>query len=261
MILGIGVVQVALALAVVAFGGLVKGTAGFGYAVAGTGLLAVVLSPGNAVVVMILPVLAGNLALLGELDRSAFRSCLARFWPYLAAAVVGTLAGMAVLERVPTAVVALGLGLFVGAYVLLKQGYATLPGEARLRDRCFREGLPTKAGLGLASGVVFGATNIGVQVVAYLDALDLDRSTFVGVLSMMLVGISAVRVAAAWQLGLYGGTDLLALSAVATVPGLAGITAGRRLRARVPDRGVETAVLVLLAVVAVRLLSAGLGGP
>lgn len=260
MILGLPTAHVAVLFAIVAFGGLVKGTAGFGYAVAGTGLLATILSPGNAVVVMILPVLAGNLALLRELDRDAFRSCLARFWPYLAAAVPGTLAGMALLERVPTAVVALGLGLFVAAYVLLKQGYETLPGEAWLRDRCFREGTVTNAGLGLVSGVVFGASNIGVQVVAYLDALDLDRSTFVGVLSMVLVGISTVRVAAAWQLGLYGGTDLLVVSAVAVVPGLTGIAAGRRLRVRVPAAWVEGTVLGLLGVVAVRLIWSGFVG-
>lgn len=260
MIFGLDTTVVVAVLAIVAFGGVVKGTAGFGFAVAATGLLATVLSPDSAVVVMILPVLAANLALVAELDRGAFRSCVARFWPYLIAAVVGTLAGMAVLDRVPTAAVALGLGLFVAAYVLLKQDYATLPGEAWLRDRCFREGLATKTGLGLASGIVFGASNIGVQVVAYLDAIDLDRRTFVGVLSMVLVGISAVRVAAAWRLGLYGGTDLLALSAVAVGPGLVGSAAGRWVRERVPASWVEAAVLWLLAVVAIRLTVAGVGG-
>jgi len=260
---GLSPALAALALGVVAFGGLVKGTAGFGYAVAGTALLATLLSPDAAVVLMILPVMAGNVALLRELDRDSFRACARRFGPYLAGAVAGTLAGMALLDRVPTARVALGLGVLVGGYVLLKQPYARFPGEAWLRDRCFRDGAATKAGLGLASSVVFGASNIGVQVVAYLDALDLDRSTFVGVLSMVLVGVSAVRVAAAWQLGLYdgtGGADLLALSAVAVVPGLAGVAAGQRVRERVPGAWLEAATLALLAVVAVRLTTAGLGG-
>lgn len=57
--------------------------------------------------------------------------------------------------------------------------------------------------------MVFGASNIAVQVVADLDRLDRDRATSVGVLAMVLVGISTVRVGAAWTLGLYGSGSLL----------------------------------------------------
>jgi len=247
-------------LAVVFFGGLVKGTTGFGYAIASTAILASVLSPSVAVVVMILPMLAGNLSLVGELDRSDVRDCVARFWPYVAAAIVGTMGGMALLGRLPRAVLALGLGLFTLSYVAVTQDRVVLPGERWVAETCFQTGFVAKTGLGLVSGLVFGASNVGVQVVAYLDSLDLDRGVFVGVLSMIFVGISTMRVVAAWSLGLFGSPSLFGLSLVAVGPGLAGVAAGGRLRTRVSDATVTAAALGLLTVIGLKLTHAGVTG-
>lgn len=249
-----------LVLAAVLLGGLVKGVAGFGYAVTSTALLALMLDPAAAVTVMILPTLVANVPLLAELDRDGLVSCARRFWPFVAAAVVGTLAGMAVLDWVPRPALALGLGLVTFAYVLTAQPYRELPRLTRLGDRLFRPGTRTKFWVGLASGVVFGASNIAVQVVAYLDRLDLDRATFVGVLAMVLVGISTVRVGAAWTLGLYGSGSLLALSAVTVVPGLVGVFAGGYVRPGIPERYQTAATMGLLVVIAGRLTVAGLNG-
>jgi len=256
---GLALATVLLVFGVVAVGGLVKGLAGFGYAVASTAVLATLLSPTVAVTVMIVPTMAANLALVRELDHEELSTCARRFGPFVLAAGLGTLVGMALLERVPARPLAVGLGAFTLVYVVLKQDRVTVPGETWLRDRCLVRGRAAEVGVGLVSGLVFGGTNVGVQVVAYLDALDLDRSTFVGVLSMVLVGLSVVRVGAAAGLGLYEGGGLLAVSLVAAVPGLVGVAAGERLRRRLPPAAVETAVLVLLAVIAARLLSRGLG--
>jgi len=259
---GLGPVTVATVSAVVFLGGLVKGTAGFGYAIVSTAVLATLFSPTVAVVVMILPMLVGNLRLVGELDRGAIPGCLARFWPYILGAAAGTLAGMALLGRIPRPVLALGLGLFTLAYVATSQPWVALPGERLVRDRCFRSGTAAKLGVGLVSGAVFGATNAAVQIVAYLDSLDLDRGTFVGVLAMILVGISLLRLAAAWGLGLFGagGTapaTLFGLSAFAAVPGLVGVAAGQRLRRRLAERTVTAGALLLLAVIGLKLLVDG----
>lgn len=245
--------------AIVFAGGVVKGTTGFGYAVVSTAALATVLDPAAAVVVMILPTLAANLALVRGLGREGLSSCLRRFWPFLAAAVVGTAAGMLFLRRLPTATVALALGAVVLGYVAFKQPWASIPGEQRLRGWCFTPGTAAKVGLGLASGLVFGATNIAVQVVAYLDSLDLDYPTFVGVLAMTLVGIAGLRVAMAFGLGLYGGGSTLLYSVAAVVPGLVGVRAGGRLRSRVPEDVQLAGVVVLLSVIGVRLTLTGLG--
>jgi uncharacterized membrane protein YfcA len=59
------------ALAVVFLGGLVKGTAGFGYAIVSTAVLATLFSPTVAVVVMILVGLSGVAALPGLVGVAA----------------------------------------------------------------------------------------------------------------------------------------------------------------------------------------------
>jgi uncharacterized membrane protein YfcA len=245
----------ALVAVVVAFGGLVKGTAGFGYAIASTALLAEFLSPSVAVVVMILPMLVANLALLGEFDGDDFADCAARFWPYVALAMVGTAVGMALLDAVPTALLTLAIGVFTLGYVAVKQPWVALPGERLVAEYCFRTGPVAKASLGFVSGFVFGVSNVAVQVVAYLDSLSLDRPTFAGVLAMILVGISGLRVGLAWTFGLYDSSSLLLYSALVSVPGVLGVAAGRRLRGYVPSTYEQVPVLVLLGIVGVRLLS------
>jgi uncharacterized membrane protein YfcA len=257
MIFGYALPLFGAIMAIVFLGGLVKGTTGFGYAIAATAILAAVLGPAVAVVLMILPTLVANLSLLRELDRSELRSCVRRFWPFVVAALVGTLAGMALLGLIPKPVLALGLGGFTLAYVLLTQDRVRVPGEAWVAQTCFRASTGAKLGLGLFAGVVFGASNIAVQVVAYLDSLDLDHGTFVGVLAMILVGISTVRVGAAWTMGLFGSPDLVWLSVVAAVPGLLGVTVGQWVRSRVPTPTLDALALVLLSVIGAKLLHGG----
>lgn len=239
-------------------GGVVKGIAGFGYAVASTALLASVLSPSTAVVLMILPMLVANVTLLRELDRDEFTACLARFWPYVAMAMLGTTLGMFLLDVVSTSLLAGGLGAVTLLYVVGKQPWVPVPGERLVETYCFTTGSFAKAALGLVSGLVFGLSNVAVQVVAYLDSLSLDRPTFVGVLAMILVGISGLRVGFAWTLGMYQSGGLLFYSAVVSVPGLVGVAAGKRLRGYVPGDYEQVGVLLLLSVIGVRLLSSAL---
>ncbi|ELZ82532.1 hypothetical protein C453_15643 [Haloferax elongans ATCC BAA-1513] len=249
----------ALVFGIVAFGGFVTGVNGFGFSVVGTALLAATIGPQLAVVVMILPILAGNVSLVRELDRSSLQSCVRRFWPYVAAAAVGTVVGMVLLSAIPTGPLTLALGVFVLVYVAFSQPWVPIPGEDRFREVCFTEGSGMKAALGLVSGVVFGASNVGVQVVAYLQSLRLDRSTFVGVVALIFLGISTVRVVLAAWLGLFGGTDLLALSAVASLPGLVGVQAGKWVRPKIPQSSQQAATMGLLALIGLRLTTRGIG--
>lgn len=240
--------------------GTVQGIAGFGGALVGTMGLATLLGPTDAVVVMILPVLTTNLSLVHELGREELGRCLRRFWPYLSAAIVGTSLGMALLGRVPADPLASALGLLTLGYVLSAQSVARVPGLGRAAEICFRPGSRAKAALGFVSGIVFGASNIAVQVVAYLDALSLDRSTFVGVLAMVLVGISLARVGIAALLGLYTGGGTFALSIAAVPPALVGAAIGRRVRGYVPKTYRTAGALVLLGGIGLRLTVRGLLG-
>jgi hypothetical protein len=114
------------------------------------------------------------------------------------------------------------------------------------------------AAFGLVSGAVFGVSNVGVQVIAYLESRDLDRRTFVGVVAMVFLGISSVRVGTALALGLLPG-DALALSAGAAVPGVVGVAIGRRIRPGIPEGAQRAATLALLFAIGVRLLGRATG--
>jgi len=255
---GFDTATLALIGAIVLFGGLVKGLVGFGYAIASTAILASVVDPAVAVVVMILPTMIANAAMVRSLTRSGLRSCVRRFWPYVGAAVVGTLAGMLILGEVPGSVVAGGLGAFTLGYVLVRQDAVAVPGTGLVQS-CFVDRLDAKVALGLVSGGVFGVSNAAVQVVASLDSLDLDRETFSGVLAMILLGVSSIRLGAAWYLDLFAAGETVVLSALAGIPGVVGVAAGERLRAHVPERTLSVGALVVLTAIGVRLLFSAVG--
>jgi uncharacterized membrane protein YfcA len=259
MFAGFETTTLALIFAVVCLGGVVKGAAGFGYDVTGTAALAVLIDPVSASLIMIIPMIAANLLLVGELERSDVRPCAARFWLFLVAAVVGTALGVFALGVLPVAALTFGIGVITLGYVASRQNAVAVPDTSGTRLDGAVSGKPAGAAIGFASGVVYGATNIAVQVVAYLDSLELDRSTFIGVLAVIVIGISGVRLVLAWGLGLYGSNELVAVSAVSAVPGLVGVGAGAVVRRRLAERTLNIGVFVLLSVIGVRLMLDGAG--
>lgn len=254
------VILAALVVGIVVFGGFIKGLAGFGFALVGTAMLAVVMDPMQAVVVMILPMLAADVSLVSELDRDILRSCIVRFWPYVFMAMAGTALGMVLLDLIPARMLRLGLGILTLGYVVLHQTWIYIPGLTWFTGRCFRPSRTAQSALGLVSGLVFGGTNVGVQMVAYLEYLQLSRSTFVGVLAMIMVGISTLRVGIAGALGMYETGSVLILSVLAVLPGLLGVFIGGKLRHRTQEDTMDLLVLLLLSVVGISLVAGGVFG-
>ncbi|RJX49661.1 TSUP family transporter [Halonotius pteroides] len=238
--------------------GAVNGVAGFGFALVGTMALATVIEPATAVVLMIIPILSANATLVSELSAPELTRCSRRFWPLMLAALGGTIIGMAVIDRLPSAPVRVGLGLLTLAFVGSRQSTLPLPslGGGSDIDRGGTVGMLVVGGV---SGLLFGATNVGVQLVAYLRSFDLSHGLFVSVVAMVFLGINAVRVVAAGALGLYPSAAVVALSVAAVVPSVLGVAIGRRLRRRVDSRHRAIAVLGLLSVIGVRLVLGGLG--
>ncbi|MES3160951.1 MAG: sulfite exporter TauE/SafE family protein [Halorubrum sp.] len=256
---GVPVEVIATVALVIAVAGTVNGIAGFGFAVVGTTVLATVLDPASAVVFMILPILAVNLTLVGELSSTDLRTCGTRFAPLLVAATVGTVFGMTLLDRLPDAPLRLLLGGICLGFVLTAQRIQPLPALSGATDRCFVETPLAMAGVGGLSGLLFGATNVGVQIVAFVRSFDLSHGLFVGVVAMVFVGINGLRVVVAGTLGLYPSVDLALASALAAVPAVAGVAVGSRLRGRVNERLRRGVVLGLLTVIGTRLMLVGAG--
>jgi len=252
-------VFVASLVALVLVAGAVNGLAGFGFAVVGTMGLATAVPPAVAVAFMILPIFAVNVALVRELSAGELRTCGRRFAPLILAALGGTLVGMVVLDRVPAAPLRIALGVVSLAFVASVQDLVTVPGFDRTKEACFVETPLAMAGVGGLSGLLFGGTNVGVQLVAYVRSCDLSHGLFVGVVAMVFLGLNGVRVGAAGVLGLYPDLATFAISLVTAVPAVAGVAVGSRLRERVSERLRRVMVLSLLTAIGVRLILGGLG--
>ncbi len=259
MTLALSADLVATIVVVVAVAGAVNGVAGFGFAVVGTMVLAATLDPATAVAFMIIPMFAVNVALVGDLSREELRTCGSRFAPLLVSALVGTILGMALLDRLPEAPLRILLGFVSLGFVATAQRAVPLPALSRATEGCFVETPVAMAGVGSASGVLFGATNVGVQLVAFVRSCDLSHGLFVGVVALVFVGINGLRVAAAGALGLYPDLGLVVASVAAAVPAVAGVAVGKRLRGRVSQRLRRAVVLGLLTVIGIRLVLGGAG--
>jgi uncharacterized membrane protein YfcA len=194
-----------------------------------------------------------------DLSVEELRTCGTRFWPLIAAALAGTVVGLIVVDRVPADPLRIGLGVVSLAFVATAQQAVSMPGLGRARDGCFVETTPAMIGVGGVSGVLFGGTNVGVQLIAYVRSCDLSHGLFVGVVAMVFLGLNAIRVVTAAVLGLYPSLTVVALSVATSVPALAGVALGKRLRARVTERRRRFVVLGLLTVIGVRLVLGGAG--
>ncbi len=245
--------------AVVLVAGATNGVAGFGFAVVGTMALATLLDPATAVVFMIVPILSVNVSLVSDLSREELRTCSARFWPLIAAALVGTVVGMAALQRVPAAPLRVGLGVLTLGFVVTAQRAVPLPGWVSFGGGDLGTSRLGMVGVGGVSGLLFGGTNVGVQLIAYLRSFDLSHGLFVGVVALVFLGLNGVRVVIAGAFGLYPSTAVAAASLAAVVPAVAGVAVGKRLRTSVSERPRRLVVLGLLTLVGVRLVAGGLG--
>lgn len=247
--------------AVVFVAGTVNGLAGFGFAVVATMALATAIDPATAVVFVIVPILAVNLTLAGQLSTEEIRTCGRRFAPLVVPAVVGVLAGMLLLDALPERPLRILLGVVALAFVASVQEAVRIPGLAPVKEGCFVERPAAMAGVGGVGGALFGGTNVGVQLVAYVRSCDLSHDLFVGVVAALFLALNTVRILVAGALGLYPDATVAALSVAAVVPAVAGVAVGTRLRATISSQLRRGAVLGLLTVVALQLLRTGLALP
>jgi uncharacterized membrane protein YfcA len=252
---------VAVVTLVVLVAGATNGLAGFGFAVVGTMALATLVEPATAVVFMIVPILAVNVSLVRDLTREELRTCSRRFAPLIGAALVGTVVGMAVLDSLPEAPLRVGLGVLTLAFVATSQRVVPLPDLGSVGGGEVGRSSAGMVGVGAVSGLLFGGTNVGVQLIAYLRSFDLSHGLFVGVVALVFLGLNGIRVGVAGALGLYPSPAVAGASVVAAIPAVAGVAVGKRLRTSVSEGARRAVVLGLLTVVGIRLVTGGLGIP
>lgn len=204
--------------------GLVKGVTGMGLPTVAMGVLGALISPLAAASLLIVPSFVTNIRQL--LAGPSFGLLMRRLWPMMLAVFVGTTAGASLLTSGDTTLTTSALG---GALVLYA-AYTLLARQIRVPPSLEPWLSPL---IGAATGVITGGTGVFViPAVPYLQALGLEKDDLVQALGLSFT-VSTIALAAglAWW-GAFQ-VDNLALSALAIVPALAGMSAGQIVRSRV----------------------------
>jgi uncharacterized membrane protein YfcA len=245
--------QVLLVSLIVFAGGLLKGFAGFGYAVLSIGLLSFMFNPSDAVILMIIPLISGNLVLVNEINTRDLESYVGSFLPFMAAVALGSIVGVFVIGAVPGQIFSSAIGVFLLLYSIGRSGIADYH-LGRLKSKCFRKGAVFQIFSGSIAGFIFGSMSIGALTVSYLESIELERKVFIGLLSFVLFVISGIRIGLCWVLGYYSGNNLLYLSFLAGFPGLLGVFLGSKVREGDRNNLYSWVVLLLFGLIGLRLI-------
>jgi len=219
----------AVALTFLIAGG-VKGVIGLGLPTVSLALLTVTIGLHPAMALLLVPSFATNAwqALAGGNARTV----TLRIWPFLLAATLTVWIGARALTRVDTSQLSALLGALLVVYSLfnLKHPHVAIP-------RRWEAWAGPVAGA--ANGLLTGMTgSFVVPGVPYLHGIGLPRDARVQAMGMLF---SASTVALAVALGGHRllTPELAVVSAAATLPAIAGMIVGRRLRRRLSESSFE----------------------
>ncbi len=233
--------QLTLLLAVAAvfvLAGLVKGVVGLGLPTVAIALLALLMTPAQAVALLIVPSLVTNIWQIRP--WRSLPPLLKRLAPMQAGVFIGTVAG------------AWLLGAATGAWAMICLG-AALIGYAGWGLSGARWIVPARTQtwlgpvIGTLTGVITAATGVfAVPAVPYLQAIELERDELI-----QAMGISFTVSTVALALGLYindrYSTAALGISFLLLVPALIGMEIGQRLRRRLSPALFKKCFLISLA--------------
>ncbi len=243
-------------LLIVLFGGLLlaglaKGITGFALPPVAMGLLASVTTVEMALALVTLPIVVTNF--WQALDGGRAREAFVRLWPLIATLGLGIACGAYLVVEIDHAPLFVILGLVAVGYVVLD--LVKLPMTIPPRQEPYWH-----AAAGFAGGLLGGLTSShGTLLAAYLHNLRLPKERFIAVSGVvwaagsiyLLVAFSAVRVLT---------LDLAFWSALAVVPALLGMAAGRALRRRADPALFRRLVLLALFVAGLNLIRRGITG-
>lgn len=220
--------------------GFVKGVVGMGLPVVVLGVLATPLGLKEAMALMLMPSLLGNL--WQSLAGGAMLDIVKRFWTFFLAAVFGIWIGVGILAGGRDKVLLGILGFMLCAYAGLA---STRPRLTPPRPEHERWLGPLAGGLG---GLMFGMTGMFiVPGILYLQALGLRRDLLV-----QTMGVTFVVISTSLALSMAGRSmmpaHLVLLSGLAFLPTIGGMMIGRRCRLRISEEGFRRLILAALFV-------------
>ena len=212
---------VAMVTATFLLAGLVKGVIGMGLPSVAIGLLAIVMSPAQAVAIMLGPSLITNVwqMLIGP----HLIPLLRRLWLLLVGSVIGIWLGGGILTSTNSRYAALGLGVALVIYAAI--------GLSAVRFSVPRRHEPWLSPLvGLATGFIAGGTGVFVIPAGpYFQAIGLDKDELVQMLGISFTVSTLALGLVLWRDGVMHPSNA-AGSMLAVLPALVGMAIGQRIR-------------------------------
>jgi len=226
--------------------GLIKGTTGLGYSSCALPFLVAAIDLKTAIVLVLAPALASNLALIWSAGH--FRETVQRFRVLYMALVPGIACGIAMLVYIDQGLATRMLGVLTILYALFALGQPQLSLSPRLE-------LVLQLPVGLINGVFTGLTGSQIMpLLPYMLSLRLDADRFVQAVNLS-VALASLIMACGLALAGVMKPGLAALSLIGVLPAIAGVSAGNALRRFLPPAMFRTCVLLVLAVTGLSLVA------
>ncbi len=224
---------------------LVKGVTGLGYSSTCLPILTLAFGLKEALPLVLIPSLASNLVVM--VSTGGFLASAQRFWPMVLSAAASVFAGLWALTKMRGENAAAVLGVVLLIYV----GFAFANARFRLTEARTRKFEPV---IGAATGFVNGLTGSQVMpLIPYLLSLDMARVRFLQASNQSFTLSSVAMFVGLGVAGLMTA-QVVAVSACGLALVALGVRIGRRLSRHLAPHAFRTAVLIVLAVLALGLI-------
>ncbi len=222
------------------FAGFVKGTAGFGITLIVVPVLALVITPQEAIVLNSLPVLMMNIATAVSTARE-FREIRRVRW-MLPIAIVSVPIGVKVLIWIDPEPVRAVIGVMIIFFIVMRFSGWKPPRFSEAGQNAFG------VGMGALIGFIFGMIMMPVAfIIFYVNTLGVRREAFVFLLNTIAAALSIIQVSTFVWHDLYAA-GAWRNSVLMLLPALAGLYIGTRFRRRLSEQIFERLVLGLLGI-------------
>lgn len=221
-------------------GGFIKGALGVGTPLLTVPMMAMVLPPQMAVVMMAMPVIVANVWQVKDAGHPG--KTIVRFWPALTALLIGTFIGVKVLKGIDERMLLYIVGVVVICFTLLQAS----PKKITIPETWEKVGGFLFC---FASGIIGGLSSMfGPMLILYLVSItNLNKDQFVGTISFFYIVAVIPWVLIMSVLGVMDSSAAIS-SSLAVIPLSLGLAAGRAIRKRIAESLFRQLVLVILIV-------------
>jgi len=225
--------------------GTVKGTLGIGLPTAGVSLTAQFTDARTAIALVILPMLLTNAWQVWRTREHAHRAI--PYWP-LALTMTISIAGFALIApsiTIQWITLLLGVTVVIFASVSL---WRDVPALNPKYDK------PAQLTAGFFSGVLGGLTGVWAPpIIIYMSSIRVDKTTFVGVVGVLLLIGSTVLAASYSSNGLLSSEHAIA-SLLLVIPAIVGFSFGERIRHKLNEERFKRLILLFFLVMGLNLV-------